>query len=199
MWSTFHVSSRIVISLSSILISMNEHKWKICSLWSKPGMGLSSQLPSFRPKGIVIACVRPSVRPSDRPSVCLFVRKLYLVCTITRHRFELESPNLHQTYIHPGKASAGIENGSHWPWPSRSFWSFWLRILGNSACPHDYSSHMWARIAKFAPNMHPGIASAGIENGGHWLWPSRSFWPFWPFRLRIVGNSACPPDNSSEI
>ena len=32
-------------------------------------------------------------------SVRLSVRKLYLVCTITRHKFELESPNVHQTCI----------------------------------------------------------------------------------------------------
>ena len=43
MLSTHHVSSRIVISIYSILNPMNKHKWKICSLWSKPGMGLSSQ------------------------------------------------------------------------------------------------------------------------------------------------------------
>ena len=48
MLSTYPVSSRIVISIYSILIPMNKHKWKICSLWSKPGMGLLSQLPSFR-------------------------------------------------------------------------------------------------------------------------------------------------------
>ena len=78
----------------------------------------------------------------------------------------------------PGILVAGIENGGHWPWPSRSFWPFWLRILGNSVCPPDNSSQIWARITKFAPNMQPGILSAGIENGGHWPWPSRSFWPF---------------------
>ena len=49
--------------------------------------------------------------------------------------------------MHPGILSAGIENGGHWPWPSKSFWPFWLRILGNLAC---------------------------IENGGQWPWPSRS-------------------------
>ena len=38
------------------------------------------------------------------------------------------------------------------------------------------------------------MLSVGIENRGHWLWPSRSFWPFW---LRIIGNSACPRDNST--
>ena len=96
------------------------------------------------------------------------------------------------TNMHPGILSAGIENGGHWPWPSVSFWPFSLRILGNLACPHDNSSQIWARITKFAPNMHPGILSAGIENGGHWPWPSRSFWLFW---LRILGNLACLCDN----
>ena len=33
--------------------------------------------------------------------------------------------------------------------------------------------------------MHSGILSVGIENGGHWYWPSMSFWPFW---LRTLGN-----------
>ena len=47
----------------------------------------------------------------------------------------------------------------------------------------DNSSLIWARITKFAPNMHHGILSDGIENRGPWPWPSRSFWPFW---LRIL-------------
>ena len=33
--------------------------------------------------------------------------------------------------------------------------------------------------------MHPGILSTGIENGGHWPWPWRSFRPF------SYRNSAC--------
>ena len=45
----------------------------------------------FRPKGIVVACVCPSVR--------LSVRKFYFVRTIVHHKFELASPNLHQTCI----------------------------------------------------------------------------------------------------
>ena len=94
--------------------------------------------------------------------------------------------------MHPGILSVGIENGGRWPWPSRSFWPFWLRILGNLACLRDNSSYIWARIPNFAPNMHPGMLSAGIENGGHWPWPSRSFWPFW---LRFLGNLACLRDN----
>ena len=56
-------------------------------------------------------------------------------------------------------------------------------------------SQIWARIAKLAPNMYHGIFVAGIENGAHCLWLS-SFWPFW---LGILGNSACPHDNSSQI
>ena len=47
--------------------------------------GLSGQ------RGIVIACIRLSVRPS--------VHKLFFVCMITHHRFEMESPNLHKTCI----------------------------------------------------------------------------------------------------
>ena len=94
--------------------------------------------------------------------------------------------------MHHGTLLVGIENGGHWPWPSRSFWPFWLRIVGNLACPRDNSSQIWTGITKFTPNMHPGIFSAGIDNGGHWPWPSRSFWPFW---LTIIGNLAWPCNN----
>ena len=45
--------------------------------------------------GIVVACVCPSIRLTVRLS-SLSVRKLYLVHTITRHKFGLESPNLHK-------------------------------------------------------------------------------------------------------
>ena len=48
----------------------------------------------FRPKGY---CCRLCL--SVCPSICLLVCKLYLTGTITHHRFELESPNLHQTCI----------------------------------------------------------------------------------------------------
>ena len=82
--------------------------------------------------------------------------------------------------MHPGTVSVGIKN----------------RGLGNSTCPCDNLSQIWARITTFAPNMHPGTLSAVIENGGHWPWRSRSFWPFW---LRILGNLACPCDNSSQV
>ena len=88
--------------------------------------------------------------------------------------------------MHPGILSAGIENGGHWLRPSRSFWPFWLIILGNLACQCDNSSHIWATITKFAQNMHSGILSADIENGGHWPWPLRSFWPFWLWLVRAI-------------
>ena len=39
--------------------------------------------------------------------------------------------------------------------------------MGNVACLRDNSSQIWARITKFAVNMHPGILSVSIENGGH--------------------------------
>ena len=95
-----------------------------------------------------------------------------------------------------GRLLPGIENRGHWPWPSRSFWPFWLRILGSWTCPDDNSSEIRAIITKFAPNMCPGIFSAGIENRGHWPWTSRSSWPFW---LRILGNLVCLRNNSSQI
>ena len=98
--------------------------------------------------------------------------------------------------MHPGILSAGIEKRSHWPCTSWSFWPFWLSILGNSGCPWNNSSKIWGGITKFAPNMQLEILLSGIENKGHWPWPSRSFWPFW---LRILGNLACPQNNSSQI
>ena len=139
---------------------------------------------AFKAEGVL------SLPASVRVSTRLSVRKLYLIRTITRHIFGLESPNLHQTCILG--YSAGIENGGHWPWSSRSFRPFWIRNLGNSACPRDNSSQICARITQLAPKMHLGIPSAGFENGGHWPWPSSSFWPFC---LRVPGNLACLRDN----
>ena len=52
--------------------------------------------------------------------------------------------------MHHGIISAGIENRSHWPWPSRSFWPFWHRILGNLACRHNNLLWIWAR----SQNLH---------------------------------------------
>ena len=142
-------------------------------------LGLSSR------RGIVVACVFPSVRPSVNPSV----RKLYHVRTITCHRFELKSPNLHQTCIlgysrlllRIGLIDLDLQgNFGH-------FDSEFLEI--QLVCM--ITRH---RFGLQSPNLHPGIFSACIENKGHWLWPSRSFWPFW---LRILGNLACLCDNSS--
>ena len=53
----------------------------------------------IKPRGVVIACVCPSVHPSVCSSVHLSDHELYLVHTITPLRFELEPPNLHQICI----------------------------------------------------------------------------------------------------
>ena len=82
---------------------------------------------------------------------------------------------------HLGMLLNGIENDCQWRWHSMSFLPFWLRILGNLACPRNNSSQIWARITKFAPNVPLGILWAGIENS-HWPWPSRSIWPFFKKR-----------------
>ena len=41
--------------------------------------------------------------------------------------------------------------------------------------------------------MHPGILSAGTENGGHSPWSSMWFWPFW---VTLLGNLVCPHNNT---
>ena len=73
----------------------------------------------FRPKGYC-RCLRPSVRPSVRLSVrpwtlpCPHDNSSQIWAKITKF-----VPNMHH-----GILSAAIENGTHWPRPSRSFWPF---------------------------------------------------------------------------
>ena len=55
-----------------------------------------SNYPHYRP--LPFQAVRVYFR-CLRPSVCPSVRQLYLLRTINRHKFELESPNLYQTCI----------------------------------------------------------------------------------------------------
>ena len=140
----------------------------------------------FRPKGYC-RCMRLSVSPSARPSA----RKLYFVRTITRHRFELESPNLHQSCIMGYSRLVlkieviDLDLEGHFDHFDSEYYEIWP--------VHPMTrQQILPRYTKFAPNMLCGILSAGIENGGHWPWPSRSFWAFW---LRILGNLACPRDN----
>ena len=107
------------------------------------------------PRGIVVARICPSVRPS----VCLSVCNLYLLRMITRHKFE---PN-HQIYT---KHASWHTLSWYWKWMSliltfKVILPIWLRILGNSACSHDNSSQIWARRQQ----MYPRILSSGIENG----------------------------------
>ena len=113
-------------------------------------------------------------------SVCLFAIlsvNFTLLFTITHHRFQLEKLicTKHASwYI----LSFCINKDGHWQWPARSFLLFWLRILTHSVFQCNNSSQIWATIAKFARNFHPGILPTGIENGSHWLWPSKSFGHF---------------------
>ena len=137
---------------------------------------------AFRAEGVLLlpASVCPSVLP-----------ELYLVRTITPSHIWARITKFAPS-MHPGILSAGNENKGHWPWPSRSFWPFWLRILGNFTCLRNKLLQIWAGITKSAPNMHHGILLSGIENRGQWPWPSRSFWPFC---LRILGNFTCLRNN----
>ena len=134
----------------------------------------------FRPKGY--CCLHLSVRPSVN-FTCPHDNSSQIWSRITKF-----APNMHL-----GILWAGIENGGHWPWPSRSFGHFDLKFL-EIRLVRAITRH---RFGLELPNLHwtciLEILSVGIEIGGHGPWPSRSFWPFW---LRILGNSACPCDNS---
>ena len=74
--------------------------------------------------------------------------------------------------------SPSIEKGSHWPWPSRSFWPFWPRIFGIRLVCAITRNGFLAKSTTIETHMHFGILSAGIENGGHCPGPSRSFGHF---------------------
>ena len=71
------------------------------------------------------------------------------------------------------------------------FGYFDTELQEKMACLHNKLSQIWSETTKFAPNMHPGILLAGIENGGYWPWSSSSFWSVW---RRILGNLVCPCD-----
>ena len=122
-------------------------------------------------RGIVIACVFPSIHLSVCLSVRLFVN--FIFCT--RHSSQIWAgitkfaPNMH-----PGIISAGIENrvinldlqGN-----------LGLRILANMACLCDYLKWIWVRMINFASNKHFGIFSTVVENEDHWSWLLMSFGP----------------------
>ena len=116
-----------------------------------------------------------SVCPPVRSSVC----KLYVALTITRHIFDFESPNLHRAFI----LSAGIENEGHWSWPSMSFWQFWLRILGNSAC---------AQLITYLGWDHQICTKHSSCDALGWYWKrgplTLTFKVIWLFWLRIARN-----------
>ena len=68
-------------------------------------------------------------------SVCLSVCKLCLLCVITRHRFGLESPNVHQTWILG--YSRQVLKMEVIDLDLQVILAIWLRILRNWAYPRD--------------------------------------------------------------
>ena len=96
---------------------------------------------------------------SAHPSVCPFVRKLYLVRSITRSQ------------IWDGITKVAPHDTLGWKWGSLTL-TFndicAIFALENSACLCDISSPIWDGITKFAKYMHPLILSVSIENGNHW-------------------------------
>ena len=113
-------------------------------------------------------------------SVRLTVRKIYLVRAITLSQIWAGITKF-APYMYTGILSAGIENGGHWPWPSRSILPFLLWIQGNSASPHGNSQQIWVKITKLAPSMHPMVLLFGIENGGQYGHFGSEFW-----KIRLI-------------
>ena len=119
----------------------------------------------------------PSVCLSVRLSICLSLN-FNFVRTITRHKCQVESPYLRQTYI-IGYSQLLLLNVGVIDLDLQC--NFWLQILGNSVCPHDNSSQIWVSITKFATKM------LVLKNGGHsplifkvildvWTCPCNNLW-----------------------
>ena len=113
---------------NSLVASLAQYRWQCVHLnWFLP-LGLSGW------RGIVIACV------------CVSTCILYFVCTISLHRFELESTNLHQRCI-LGHCQLVLKMGSltltfkvKVIFPSRP------KIWGNLVC--NVALVYWSRPAK---------------------------------------------------
>ena len=170
-WATTGVSEgwisyAVVTSCIPILLALckqnhsgSPHKGPV--LWS---FGILTLWPSGQ-TGIIIACVRRSAHRSVRLLVC----KLYIVRTITLHRFELESSNLHQIcilgYSHLVSKIGFIDLDLQ-----GHFDHFDLEFL---------EIHLVCAITRYrfgleSPNLHQTYIlgySAGIWNKGHWSWP----------------------------
>ena len=119
-----------------------------------------------------------------------------LVRTITRHVFELGSPNLHQLCIlGPSRTllkmvSIDLDLQGHLGLKlSKSAKNGLVRT-------YDNSSYIWARTTKFAPNVYLGTLQKPIENGVDWPCPSRSFGVK---TVEIGQQRACPHNNSSRF
>ena len=104
----------------------------------------------FRLKGYC-HCLRLSVHPSVCPSV-----NFYLFCTKTCHRFELESSNLHQTCIMGYSQWVLITGVIDLDLHFKVILAILIQNSRKLVCLHSNSSQIWARITKFAPNIHPG-------------------------------------------
>ena len=103
-----------------------------------------------RPKGYC-RYLRLSVCPFVCLSVSTSACKLYLIRVVTRNRFELESPNLHQSCILGlFRSVLKLGEGGHWPWPSRSFGHFDSISAFNGAFVY------WFRPAKGCV-AHPNV------------------------------------------
>ena len=97
--------------------------------------------------------------------------EIWLVRAITRHRFGLESPNLHQTCI-LGYSQLVLKMEVIDLDLQGHFGHFDLEFLGIWLVSMISCNGFELESPKYASTMYRGILSAGIEMGGHWPWPS---------------------------
>ena len=117
----------------------------------------------FWPSGIVVAPVRPSVRPSVRHQVCPRDNSSPVQAMITKF-----GPKMQNTLV-----KVPIVLGGNQSWPSRSNLRSKSKFTPCWACPHHNSSPIQVRITKFGPEVQNTLVKILIVLGGNWPWPSR--------------------------
>ena len=80
----------------------------------------------------------------------------------------------------------------------------YCRCLRLSVCPSVHELSLVRTIIRHifeleSPNLHPGILLAGIENRGHWPWPSRSLSPPPPASTKLKGGILVAPCSSVRL
>ena len=114
----------------------------------------------YWPSGIVVACVRPSVRQSVRHQVCPCDNSSPVQARITKF-----GPWVEKTLV-----KIPIVFGVDWPWPSRSNLTSKSKFTPFWACRCDNSSPVQARATKFGSEVLNTLVKIPVVLGVDWAW-----------------------------